>query len=244
MTALVRTELLKLRTARGIRLLLAAVALIGLLGVARLVQASGSAGGVRAGDPEAWPQVLGTGMSGGLLVLLVGALAVTTELRHGTLTGTLLVTPDRTRVMVAKMLASALVGAVVALLTALAAAAVGLASGLLAGPPPWDVLAMVAGAVTLTAFWGWIGAAVGLLVRHQVAALVAPLIWLLVVETLVESMGAGPVRWWLPGGAGAGLSGADLPGVLPAWLAALVLTGYAVLLTVPALRRLAAADIT
>jgi hypothetical protein len=183
-------------------------------------------------------------MLGTLLLPLLGVLAVTSELRHGTLTPTLLVAPRRRRVVVAKMAACALTGAAVALAAESFAAAVGLASGTLSGAPGRPVLLAVAGGVALGAFWGWIGVSVGLLVRHQLPALAVPLLWLLVVETLVTSYGLDAVRWWLPGGAGAGLAGADAPGVLPAWLAGLVLTGYALALAVPGIRRLARADIT
>jgi len=244
MNALIRTELLRLWTARSTRALLAAGAALGMLQVARIVRSAGSAGGIHPGSGDAWAQILGAGMSGSLLVLLVGVLAVTADFRHGSLTPILLVTPRRARVMAARMVSCALAGASTATLMALASAAAGLATGALGGAPGSGVLLSVAGGVLLAAFWGWAGAAIGLLVRHQITALVLPLVWLLVVETLAGAYGIGPVRWWLPGGAGAGLTGSTAPGVLPAWLAVLVLVSYGTALTVPGIRRLARADIT
>jgi ABC-2 type transport system permease protein len=244
MNALVRTELLKLRTARSTLVLLVAAATIALLQVARLVRSAGAPGGVHAGTQDAWAQLLSGAMVGTLLVPLVGVLAVTSELRHGTLTPSLLVTPRRRRVMVAKMVACALTGVAVALGVETCAAAVGLASGTLSGAPARSVLLAVAGGVVLSAFWGWMGVGVGLLVRHQVPALAIPLLWLLVAETLVASYGLDALKRWLPGGAAAGLTGAEVPGVLPAWLAGAVLTAYALALAFPGVRRLGRADIT
>jgi len=244
MNALVRAELLKLRTARSTIVLVAVVLGLGLLLATRVARAAGSAGGVTPGTADAWTQVLGAALSPTLLVLLVGVLAVTGELRHGSLTPTLLVTPRRGRVVVAKVVASALLGIAVAAVLAVAAAAVGVASGVLTTAPGTHVLRLVGTGMLLASFWAWLGVAVGVLVRQQIPALVLPLVWLVVGETLVTAYGLGDLRWWLPGGAASGLSGADLPGVLPAPLAALVLAGYAVALTVPGLVRLTHVDVT
>jgi ABC-2 type transport system permease protein len=242
MNALIRSELLKLRTARSLVLMLAATAAVGVIQMGRLLRSVGSTGGLHPGTQDAWSQLLGGAMGGTQVVLLIGVLASTTEFRHAGLTGTLLVTPDRNRVMLAKLIACALLGAATAVTLLATGAVAGLVTGTLTGPPGPAVLRAVAGGVALTAFWGWAGAGIGLLIRHQVLALAVPLVWLLVVETLVTSFGLGALRWWLPGGAGAGLTGA--PGALPAGLAALLLTGYGIALTVPALRRLGTSDIT
>jgi ABC-2 type transport system permease protein len=244
MNALIRTELLKLRTARSTVLMLAAIAAVGMLQVTRLMRSAGAAGGIHPGTHDAWAQIMGGAQSGTLLVPLLGVLALTGELRHATLSPTLLVSPRRRRVMIAKMAACALTGAAAALATGLLAAGAGLAGGALSGWPARDAVLLMAGGVLLSAFWGWMGVAVGLLVRHQPLALAVPLIWLLAVETLVSAYGLDALRWWLPGGAGAGLAGIDQPGVLPVWLAALVLTAYALALSVPGVRRLVRADIT
>jgi len=244
MNALVRAELLKLRTARSTTVLLAVLLGLGLLLATRVVGAAGSAGGVTRGTADAWTQVLGAALSPTLLVLLVGVLAFTGELRHGSLTPTLLVTPRRGRVVVAKVVASALLGIAVTAVLVAAAAAVGVASGVLTAAPGTPVLRLVGTGMLLASFWAWLGVAVGVLVRQQIPALVLPLVWLLVGETLVTAYGLGDLRWWLPGGAASGLSGAALPGVLPGPLAALVLTGYAVALTVPGLVRLTHVDVT
>ena len=244
MKPLVRAELLKLRTARSTLALVGFIAVLSLLSAARVIQAAGRAGGPTGGTAEAWMHVLGAAMTPVLLVVLVGGLAVTGELRHGSLTPTLLVTPRRDRVIVAKVLASALVAVAVTASVLVVAAAAGVAAGVLTAAPGGDTLRLVGAALLISAFWAWIGVAVGVLVRHQIPALVIPLAWVLVVETLVTAYGFAAVRWWLPGGAGAGLAGADLPGVLPPWLAVLVLTGYALALTIPGLLRIKHVDVT
>lgn len=244
--ALCRGELTKVSTARGTTTgLVALMATLAVLSVGRVTRGAGTAGGVRAGSDDAWLQVLGSGMAPGLLVVLVGVLSATGELRHRSLTATLLVTPRRDRVVLAKVLASGLLGGTFTAMLGLGAAAYGMASGVLRAPlPAGDVARIVAGAILVACFWAWLGVAIGLLVRQQAAAVALPLVWLVVVETLVTSYGLGPLRWWLPGGAASALGGADDPAALPAWLAAAVLTGYCLALTAAGLRRLVVADVT
>ena len=136
-----------------------------------------------------------------------------------------------------------LIGAVVTLWLAGLAIMAGTAGGVLTGVPIGHAIRLITGFVALTSFWGWIGVGIGALVRHQVPALMIPLAWLLVVETLLRAYDLGAGRWWLPGGAGDGLAGSPAPGVLPAWLAALVLAGYALALSVPGAWRLLRSDI-
>lgn len=241
--ASVHAELVKLRT-RGNLILVGAMTVFSLLSVERIVHSVGSTGGVQPGTRAAIEQILGVGMAPGLLVVLLGVLSVTGELRHGSITPTLLVTPDRRRVLIAKVLACSLIGAVITLVLAGLAIAAGAVGGVLAGVPVGHAIRLVAGFVALTSFWGWFGVGIGALVRQQVPALVIPIAWLLVVETLLRAFDLGAVRWWLPGGAGDGLTGSPTPGVLPAWLAALVLAGYALALSIPGAWCLVRSDIT
>jgi ABC-2 type transport system permease protein len=242
--ASVRAELLKLVTARSVRALAATIVVLGIVSAGRVVRSAGGTGGVTSGTPHAWTQVVGAGLTPTLLVVLIGVLAFTGEVRHESLTPTFLVSPRRGRVVAAKILAAGVLGVLLTLALAAAAAFVGVAGHVLTAAPAADMLGLVAAGGALAAFWAWLGVAVGVLVRHQIAALAIPVVWLLVVETLVTSYGLGRLAWWLPGGAAAALTGADLPGVLPWWLGALLLTGYAVALTLPGVRRLAVTDIT
>ena len=51
-----------------------------------------------------------------------------------------------------------------------------------------------------TAWWAWLGAAIGTVVRSQTIALLIPLVWMLVIETLLPSYGLDAVLPWTPNG--------------------------------------------
>ena len=59
-------------------------------------------------DLENQYAVLSAGASAALFAALIGVMAITSEFRHGTIRPTFVVTPHRTRVIVAKILASLL----------------------------------------------------------------------------------------------------------------------------------------
>ena len=246
MTALLATEWLKLRTTRSIQVLVVAGIGLGLLRVAAVLHGAGSAGGVRPGTREAWTDLIGAALSGSLVVMVIGALCITSELRHGSITPTLLLTSRRHRVVLAKLVSSAVVGVVVTAASVPLSAVTGVAAGVLRGMPGVEAAGMVLGAAVAAAFLGCIGVAIGLLVGNQVAAVVLPLAWVLVVENLLPGFGLDAVLTWLPGHAAAALSLAGLhqTGYLPPWLAFPVLIAYTAALSVPAVRRFAAADIT
>jgi ABC-2 type transport system permease protein len=118
MTRLVRAELLKLRTTRVVAGLFGlTIATSALIATAVMLIAA------RPGQPaipsDALPELLAVA-KGPLVVfaLILGVLAMTGEFRHGTATPTFLVTPDRGRVVVAKVVANALAGAVLAVVSA------------------------------------------------------------------------------------------------------------------------------
>jgi len=167
-----------------------------------------------------------------LFALLYGILVVTTEFRHGTVTSTLLVTPVRERLVAAKAIAAAATGIVVAALALLLALAIAL---------PWvaargasvhvdgDLGANVAGLIGAAGLWGALGVAIGTLLRSQVAALVASLVWLLIVEPLVEfltDLGGLDVGPYLPGSAIDALAATPDEDLLPAWAGLAVSLGY------------------
>ena len=148
--------------------------------------------------------------SGTIIVLIIGILIMAGEFRHNTATSTFLVSPDRKRVVGAKLVASTLVGAGLAV----AASALTLAIAL-----PWlaakdvdvDVLSgdvgfVLLGAIAATALYALVGVGVGSLIRNQTAAVVVALVWVMVVEGLLVSF-VPEVGRWLPGGAVAALSG-------------------------------------
>src|SRR4026209_887527 len=108
MTALVRAELLKLRSARITTwLLLATLALVSLTVVASTPTA-GSESSLTLDDPALLAVVVGSAFGvPQVLIALYGTTAFTQEFRYGTITQTYLGEPRRTRIFLAKWLALA-----------------------------------------------------------------------------------------------------------------------------------------
>jgi ABC-2 type transport system permease protein len=201
MTALVRAELRKLLTTRGTYVLVAAVVAVSVLAVA----------GAANQSPESFRQPLGgqqfaffSGLLGRVLLLVLGIRAMTDEFRYGTLTPSLLVSPDRRRLLAAKTVAVALVCLAAAVLAQ--AALLGSAAWLFAAERvPLQVGAadvqMMAGFVWGGMLWGAVGVAVGALVGAQLPALVAGFLWLMIVEDMLTRR-LDDLAAFLPGQAG------------------------------------------
>jgi hypothetical protein len=178
-----------------------------------------------------------------VLIALYGATAFTQEFRYGTVTLTYLVEPRRTRIFIAKWLALALVSAVVTIATL--ALAVPLAIALIhyrdgdvtVGAQFWQT---VAAGFAVMALYAVIGVALGALIRNQIVAVSALLVWMLAVEWVVVPSYPSIGRW-LPLGAASALMQQEpsigLDGkLLPAALGGLVLAGYAAVAAALALR--------
>jgi ABC-2 type transport system permease protein len=240
MTALVRAELLRLRSARSTWALLGTAVAVSVLMMALVLAGAGSVQGAGSGTAEQTELLVGAGaVAAELLAAVYGVLLVTGERSSRTLTASLLVTPDRRRVVLAKVLAGAAAGALVA--TALVALGVGVAAG--AGSTAGTGLRPLTGTVLMAAGSGAIGVGVGVVVRHQTAAVAVPVLWLLVLETLLTGFQLSWLRPWLPGGALAALSGARFTGSLPMAVAAGVVVAYAAALLLPGTRSFARRDV-
>jgi hypothetical protein len=98
MSALVRAELLKLRTvALPYWLLLTTLAFV-LLGVLVTVLTAGLDGApLQRDDPQLLARAVASASGGNVIVLVLGILALTQEFRFGTATPSFLVTPRRAR---------------------------------------------------------------------------------------------------------------------------------------------------
>ncbi len=156
-------------------------------------------------------QVFQVGTRAGMLfAALAGAIAVTAEIRFGTIRPTFLVTPSRGPVVGAKLAVSAGVGFAFGLLAEAlmsgAATAAFSARGIPNQLTHGDYLQLIAGGAGAAAFWGVIGVGVGALVRNQVGALVGLCAWMLLVENLFEGFLPGAARFF-PGGVGLALAG-------------------------------------
>lgn len=179
--------------------------------------------------------------------VVVGALSVTTEFRHQTITPTLLAEPRRTVVLAAKLLAGAAIGVVFGVVGTLVTAGTG--AGVLAalGEPTfldqagtWRTLALSALAL---AMWSVVGVALGTVLTNQVAAIVVLIAFTQFVEPVLRFV-LGVTSWgkdvasYLPGAAGEAVSGgsfyaeAGMGTLLPWWQGLLVLAAYALVLAV------------
>ncbi|MDG4832683.1 hypothetical protein O7627_25730 [Solwaraspora sp. WMMD1047] len=151
---------------------------------------------------------------------LIGVFAIGHDLRYGTVTTTLLVTPRRSVALAAKALVVA--GATAAMAVANLAVAWTVALAVLSGRIPMDLspfhlVRAQAGFVLLVVGWALIGLALGLLLPSQPAAILALVVTPFIIEPIFRlflgSSSFGPVReaaQFLPFAAGdAMLSGAD-----------------------------------
>jgi ABC-2 type transport system permease protein len=214
--AQLRAELFKLRSTRTSLGLLAAMTALVMLAVVlhSLLPAKALA------NRNNQLTILGRGeFLGALFAALLGALSVTAEIRHGTIRPTFLTTPQRGRVIWAKVWASILAGMGFGLIAGAVAVAVGVvalrARGIGLQLDGGDDTLLVAGSVAAGALWAAIGVGVGALVRHQVPAVVGICAWVLFVEGLLagDLAGLGEVFKFLPGSAAAAISGQE-PGTL------------------------------
>ena len=237
MIDLLAAELLKLRTTRTIGLLL--LAMVGLTGLAvtgAVVLAANanldlqSEHGVRT--------VLHVSASGALFVLVLGAMISAGEYRHRTATDSFLTTPQRWRVVAAKLVTAAGAGIVFGALAAGSALAIAAHLYALKGytfplssSEGWQILG---GAILYASLLGALGAATGSLVRNQVGVIVGWLVWLLLAENIVFGL-APDLGRWLPGAAGRGLVLDPNGDFLSQPVAAVVLAAYAVLIAVTAI---------
>ena len=243
MIALIRTELLKLLWTRATWVFLAAAVVLAVVRVEMVLSNVGEADAPAAGSRQLTLDVLGASGVGVLVIVLLGVGLVTREFHYATWTSTLLDTPNRPRVLAAKFITAALVGAIGAAFLLAVAAGLGLASGnvrFFVDPP---LVQLVAGVLVATAWWAWLGAAIGTVIRSQTVALLIPPVWMLVIETLLPSYGLDAVLPWTPNGLTGALSGANFAGALPEWAAAVTLLGYGLVLSVAGVRRAVRTDV-
>jgi ABC-type transport system involved in multi-copper enzyme maturation permease subunit len=215
MIALIRVELLKLRTVRLSYGLLAAA--IGLTAVFCVIEA------VRAGTNALPPLSTAAGVTdvitGGvwsmMFAAILGATLSSGEFRHATATGTYLVTPARNRVLAAKTVAAAAGGAIFGLLGWAVATGVGLgfaaARGYADPLTAATIARYAAGHVVAAALLGAIGAGLGSLIRSQLAVVIGILVWSIVVESVLGGLFSA-VQPYLPYTAATTLSGTPLGG--------------------------------
>lgn len=178
---------------------------------------------------------------------VLGAMVVTTEFRHRTITPTLLAQPQRSLVLGSKFVA--------VLPFALVVAVAGMAGTVLGGSTTFALLGeptfLADGAMWRTislsvlalVLWALVGVGFGAVLTNQVAAIVVLLVFTQFVEPLLRLLLAQfsateTLSKFLPGAAGEAVAGSSLYSssglaeLLQPWQGALVLFGYALVLLV------------
>jgi ABC-2 type transport system permease protein len=178
---LVAGELIKVRTTRT-ALGFAAASLLLVLAAVLIT--------ILAGHPATVADkrdALSFGAAIALVLLLFGAVAATGEFRHRTLAPAVLIAPDRLRLFLARVAAYALTALALAAVMGLITLALGVP--LLAGEKGPDLAGsdyarVVAGGLIVATLAAALGVAFGTLVRNQVFAVIAILVWVTILEPL------------------------------------------------------------
>ena len=247
MIRLIRAELIKLRTTQVWFWLLVATLALGALTII----------GPIASDPTIGPSdvagLFGNAATAYIAVFVLGVLILTTEYRYQTITPTLLTTPKRWQVVIAKGLTMIVVGAVYALLTVLIQVAIGIpwlaARGVdISATGPDGVLVPVVKAFVVVVLYGLLGFGFGALTRNQIVGVVVGVVYVVILENLVVAIpGVKHAFPYLPGGGAASIGGAEsINGVdlLPLWGGVAILVGWTVVLVVAGLSTSLRRDIT
>jgi ABC-2 type transport system permease protein len=248
-TRLVGSEVFKLRTTRtffGVT-----VGAVGLVVVISLIAAL--AGKFSETDVQPGADLMGIAGIVQLFTLVLGVLAVSTEYRHGTITPSLLVVPDRTRLVLAKLAAHLVAGFVIGALAYVLCAVIVLpilnARGVETGLEGSDLVKILVGGSVAAALFCGLGVGVGALVRNQVGAIVGSLAYVFVVEPLlgiIPGFDDTVAKWGLGGlsdalAAGTSDSDADLFSQVPAGL---VFAGYVAIFVVAGIYVMRRRDVT
>ena len=172
----------------------------------------------------------------------VGALSMTAEFRHQTITPTLLAEPRRTVVLVAKMLSTVVVGLLFGVVGTLATVGAGAGVLRLQGKDAYlsDPIVLRSAGLSVLALTVWtvVGVGFGTLLTNQVAVIVVLLAFTQFVEPILRLVLAqfdwsAGVSKYLPGAAGEAITGSSFyadsglaAGLLPSWQGLAVLAGY------------------
>jgi ABC-2 type transport system permease protein len=237
MNALLHAELLKLRTTRTFAAVVGTAAALSLILV-----------GLGAGlGVEKDPHALFTNTSITYIIVLLGAIGMTGEWRHRTITGSVLAAPNRLRLLAAKALSYSVAGVVLSVLVTVTTMVVGTLILEIRGEP-----ALGAGGLAdvlwrnlaVAALLGPLGVAVGALVRNQVVTVVSLIAMAAVLEPAVQQVAPHVGRFGpLAGAPGGILGGPNADGLLAPGVALPVLIAWAGIAFAAAAWRLQSRDL-
>jgi len=247
MSALVSSELLKIRTTRTWWAMLIGAAVVSLVFTALLAAIAGAEvpGQPPTPGPDDPAMARTTYLTGFqwayLFALVLGVLSMAGELRHQTITPTFLASPHRGRVVIAKMVSVVLFSVLFAvgalLVSTIVAALIFLVRGYEVDLLGNGVPRALALAVLATAIWGLVGLGLGTMIRNQVAAIFVGIGVAVIIDPII-SFGLNNVSWggdvakFLPSQASSAIIQASSGGVelqmLSWWAGALVLLAYGV----------------
>jgi ABC-2 type transport system permease protein len=241
MIRLLRAEWRKVTTVKlGWGMLLGAMALAAL-GVVAQIASNGVSGNQALPLSIAATQrsIVASASSAYLFSVVVGIIMTTTEFRHFTSRPTFLIEPRRGLVVIAKFIVAAFVGIVYGIVcAALAAAIMAPWFGALHVTIGWvsnGVLTAMLGDVVVIAIFAVVGIGIGVLIRNQIAAVIGTLVYLFVLEPLIDIIPVVQKAYpYLPGAAAAAITGASRGNLthLDALQGGLVLLGWGVLFAV------------
>ncbi len=247
MRRLTRAELLKIRTTRmGWGIAGGVVAGVILQTASSVVRVDHDG---RLATRMGVRDVLGSAGWGVVLVLVLGIVAMAGEFRHNTVTPTFLVTPQRGRLVAAKLIATAAVGlgfGALACLTTLVVAIPWLVAKGVDGSLIRDEVGLiVVGVLLATALYGAVGVAVGALIRNQTVAVVASLVWVLIVENLLLGLAPSVGKWLSTGAASALMRSIPQNGMLLSmWAGGLLLAAYVGVIAAAGIRLTVTRDVS
>ncbi|HUG83752.1 MAG TPA: ABC transporter permease subunit [Euzebya sp.] len=252
MTNLIHAELYRLRTTRTTWALLAgAIGIVALVLFPPLVNA-GRGSYPSLGTAHSLETIVGAPRFAMYFSVLLGVLAVSGEFRHRTITSTFLATPDRLRVVVAKLAANGVAGLGFGAVASVAALGTAYAWHQAKGVPldlaQTDVGLSVLGLMAVTAVLAMIGVGVGALVPNQAAALVGVIVWLQILESSLITGIAPQLYGWTVNGAALALARLAPPSsalpLLSPLQGGLLLSAYAAVLAFVAARVTLDRDLT
>jgi ABC-2 type transport system permease protein len=221
MSALLHAELLKLRTTRTFAAVVGTAAVLSVVLVAL-----GASLGV-----EKDPHALFTNSSITYIIVLLGAIGMTGEWRHRTITGTVLAAPDRLRLIAAKVLSYSVAGIALSLLVTVSTVVVGTLILGLRGQEtlgPGGLADVLWRNLAVAAVLGPVGVCVGALVRNQIVTVVGLVAVAAVLEPAVSQVAPAVGRFGpLAGAPGGVIGGPDAGALLAPGLALAVLIAWA-----------------